>query len=73
MTRTTKRIWDNGGWRNYAMVPVAAEFCPECRTLRGEFHDGCGEEICPRCEAQVLSCDCVYYEDDPKHDLRDAE
>lgn len=53
-------------------VPVDAECaslwsgkCPDCQRLLGEDHDpGCDRELCPRCGAQALSCDCDW-EDRP--------
>jgi Arc/MetJ-type ribon-helix-helix transcriptional regulator len=59
-----KTIRDPEGWRDYAMLPVAGTRpCPDCGNLPGEFHDGCDQEICPKCQGQALSCDCVYRED----------
>ncbi len=35
------------------------EYCPDCMAAIGEFHyDKCDIEICPKCRAQLLSCDC---------------
>jgi len=38
--------------------------CDDCGTPRGSIHEiGCDLEPCPRCEAQAISCDCLYEDD----------
>ena len=33
--------------------------CPNCGALEGQFHElGCGKEICPFCDCQLLFCGC---------------
>jgi len=49
------------GARDHEVVPDR-ERCPDCGALEGEYHrlDGgvCDAEICPKCNTQLLSCDC---------------
>jgi hypothetical protein len=33
--------------------------CPDCGVKRGEFHlQGCDQETCPKCQGQLIACDC---------------
>jgi hypothetical protein len=42
----------------------AYEACPDCRVAKGELHwRNCDQEKCPRCGAQLLSCNCEPIED----------
>lgn len=38
--------------------------CFDCRVPTGALHHpGCGEERCPRCQRQAISCGCASDED----------
>jgi hypothetical protein len=38
--------------------------CPDCGVAKGDIHwTHCDQEQCPRCAAQLLSCDCEPIED----------
>jgi len=42
------------------------QFCPDCTAALGEFHyEDCDIEICPKCQRQLLSCECelMLYEE----------
>jgi len=65
-----------GGERRYATTPpTPGELqhgvpvgdpprCHDCGALPGGFHHaGCDYEECRRCYEQLLSCDCVPFED----------
>lgn len=35
--------------------------CHDCGIKEGNYHHpGCDNEICPRCEGQLISCSCLY-------------
>lgn len=35
--------------------------CGDCGAKEGEYHsDGCDIERCPKCNGQLLSCDCEF-------------
>ena len=36
--------------------------CGDCGKKTGEYHDdGCDIERCPKCNGQLLSCDCTFW------------
>lgn len=40
--------------------------CRDCRVVKGEFHvPSCDGEECPRCHAQLITCDCPEPGDGP--------
>ena len=42
--------------------------CGDCNVVRGGFHHpGCDVQECPLCRGQLLSCGCLFDEDDPIH------
>ena len=35
--------------------------CHDCGASPGEYHaHGCDMEVCPRCEGQLIGCNCIY-------------
>lgn len=41
---------------NFKLISNKCHDC-NCR-IGGYHHPGCGVEICPRCKAQAISCNC---------------
>jgi len=39
--------------------PNTKQRCHDCNVINGGFHhNGCDEEICPRCKGQLITCRC---------------
>ena len=39
--------------------------CHDCDAIDGLYHSlGCDVEVCPHCNGQLLSCDCLRFLDD---------
>lgn len=50
------RYGEEEGWVN-----PPSKRCGDCGVQPGGIHhDGCDLEICPKCENQLLSCDCGF-------------
>ena len=50
--------------RNWLPEPFFAEYgedrCGDCNVLPGGYHHpGCDREQCPKCNGQLISCDCL--------------
>jgi hypothetical protein len=65
-----ERVTYHIGGRDYGRVRFGEETavrsadmvtCPDCGVRLGQYHvPGCGEERCPVCGLDVVSCDCAY-------------
>lgn len=48
--------------------PYRSPRCGDCNVVRGGFHHlGCDIQQCPRCRDRMMSCGCVFDEDDAVH------
>lgn len=62
----TKIKFDDG--KSLDSIPYNGNYgdrCPDCKVEEDGFHHpNCDIEKCPRCECQLISCDCLFAEDD---------
>jgi hypothetical protein len=53
---------------DYKQIPYdgdPTERCHDCNVVRGGFHHpGCDMERCPKCNGQIISCNCDDDDDD---------
>ncbi len=62
-----------GGGKILPSVPYAADYenqrCHDCNVKSGGYHHpGCDMERCPQCKGQLISCDCISYEEEDDED-----
>jgi hypothetical protein len=49
----------------FAALSADGRRCGDCAALPGNYHHvGCDLEECPRCQGQLISCDCIEETDE---------
>ena len=52
---------DGREWLPAPFIGEGDEYrCGDCNVLAGGYHHpGCDQEVCPKCNGQLISCDCL--------------
>lgn len=62
------RCGSERGWR------LARGRCGDCGAWRGEVHHhGCDVELCPRCGGQLITCGCLWADEEDLDEDGDEE